>query len=112
MIPQQASLVYLHQLTSYEKREIEDYPIVYTVGDYGSKNQTNHELGIFTLPNGSYCFKEGDHISYRYSIDEVLSSGYYAQVSCVQKLGQLWTKLGLAKLYIVFPQVLPACNLI
>lgn len=86
LIPQQASLVYLHQLTSYEKREIEDYPIVYTVGDYGSKNQTNHELGIFTLPNGSYCFKEGDHISYRYSIDEVLSSGYYAQVfRCTDK---------------------------
>mmetsp|Transcript_7822 Transcript_7822/g.11606 ORF Transcript_7822/g.11606 Transcript_7822/m.11606 type:complete len:677 (-) Transcript_7822:30-2060(-) len=79
----QALKHYMKRLTSYEQREIFDFPKIYCMGRYKSKIHgsvhSSHNLG-YDDDNGDYRIRLKDHIGYRYEIVEPLGKGSFGQV--------------------------------
>lgn len=83
MTPEQAVKEYGHKLTSYEQKEIVDYPEVWFLGLESKKVEgvagAAQNAG-YDDDNGSYIKMVYDHIAYRYEICEVIGKGSFGQV--------------------------------
>lgn len=71
-------------MTSYERKEILEYPQVFFVGHHARKHkaaprQPNHNYG-FDDDQGNYRLTMRDHLAYRYEVLDVLGSGAFGQV--------------------------------
>lgn len=75
MSPARALLQYFECLTPAEREEISLYDEIYFVGPNCSKN-----TGQFADDDGYYIAVAGDHLEYRYEIQEALGSGTFGQV--------------------------------
>ncbi|CAI2357391.1 unnamed protein product [Caenorhabditis sp. 36 PRJEB53466] len=81
--PKSALMHFGHLLTEYEKKEVLEYKNVYHMGKKSAKFDAPmdaDETGFFTLENYRYKVNVGDHIAYRYQLQELVSNQYRAQV--------------------------------
>lgn len=84
---------YSVHLTTYEKKEILQFPRIYFIGKFGLKKRTPHSSSIVTGPDGheskiygfddakgSYIPVVNDHIAYRYEVISVIGKGTFGVV--------------------------------
>ncbi len=71
-------------LSEYEKKEILEYPNVYTIGAHSEKNRAKPDNSAnncgYDDERGDYIVVTHDHLAYRYEIIEVLGKGSFGQV--------------------------------
>jgi dual specificity tyrosine-phosphorylation-regulated kinase 2/3/4 len=68
-------------LTDYEKKEIQDYPMVYFIGNSRDKKingseQNEHNFG-YDDEKGDYNVVYEDHVGFRYEVKEFLGKGSF-----------------------------------
>ena len=66
-------------LTSYEHKEILNYPEIYYIGPLSKKNKNVSKVG-FDDSHSHYKSHIGDHIAYRYEIKDIFGKGAFGQV--------------------------------
>ncbi|EFO82776.1 hypothetical protein CRE_00565 [Caenorhabditis remanei] len=77
---------YSKLITDYEKKEVVNFPVVYTIGAFSAKNYRCHRTGLFTSTCASFETSSGDHVAYRYLVDRVLGDGSYSEVyRCIDR---------------------------
>ena len=84
-LPLKPALVFkqfLSNLTKFEQAEILDYPEIYYLGMNSSKirGDINEENFGFDDERSDYKLITGDHIAYRYEIQNILGKGSFGQV--------------------------------
>uniref|UniRef100_A0A1I7TC49 Protein kinase domain-containing protein n=1 Tax=Caenorhabditis tropicalis TaxID=1561998 RepID=A0A1I7TC49_9PELO len=85
-VSSQAAMVHRVSLTDYEKREIVNHPVVFTVGEMEAKQLECHEERYFTDEDGAYMVSPGDHIGFQYEVVQKVGEGSYADVlECIDK---------------------------
>ena len=74
--------LFVNYLSKYEQAEILDYHEVYFLGMNSQKTKTDHCLDNFGFDDerSDYKLVIGDHIAYRYEIQQILGKGSFGQV--------------------------------
>ncbi len=84
------------QMTDFEKTEILDFEIVYTLGSISAETKIQGKPGKnfnygYDDQEGDYTVVLGDHLAYRYEIKDFLGMGSFGQaLKCLDhKTGEL-----------------------
>jgi len=83
MTPAEALRLHYRTLTSYERDEIQQYPVVYFVGERARKIHAVDGMpanGGYDDSNSRYLAKKHDHIAYRYEVLSGLGKGAFGDV--------------------------------
>ena len=71
-------------LSEYERKEILDYPAVYTIGAQSKKKPATPDVSTnnygYDDDRGDYLVVNHDHLAYRYEIIDTLGKGSFGQV--------------------------------
>jgi dual specificity tyrosine-phosphorylation-regulated kinase 2/3/4 len=83
--PTEAKEIYKHMLTSYELKEIDNFPEIYFIGYHSKKikPKQNPAMNYGYDDEGHFLkIKIGDQIAYRFEIKSVFGKGTFGQVIC------------------------------
>ena len=78
--PRTVLKLFSHNILSYEQIELNEYPKIYHIGNGVNKLKPISGGFNFDDDRGYYIYTIGDHIAYRYEIQNLLGQGGFGQV--------------------------------